>query len=314
MKAVQREIVDSLASAAAGYAWAGVALVLGTHGRLCNAQAAIGNLAIATELLVKAFIAKQHLALLFRSLPKELRCALIAPARIPESFRVLPHEIALRSSVHKTLELDEAISVFSVFFPDFKKRYTSHLKFLSQHRNTCVHAAHPGCREYEAQRSAFLFLTLLKHIEAEDADLVRRCDWGDKEKNEAFLAAFNEARLTRVHKKVEAAAEKAKSLSNKVCLEPEEWEWYPVRCPVCGSDGLAYGETKAEADFDEDGCGTVTLSFLAETFECEQCGLELADYDEMKIAGVDTEDIDRSDEQDRWEEDHYSDYCYIDPW
>ena len=308
MKEIQKEITNNLVWAAGGYARAGMGLMLGATELGRNAQAAIGNLAIATELLLKAFIAKQDLSLLFKGLPMELRCALAAPETLPESFRLLPYEIDLKSSVYKSLELDEAIAMFCFFFPDFKKRYGSHLRFLARHRNTCVHAVHPDCREYEVERTAFLLLTLIKHIESEVADLVRYSNWGDKEKNETFLTRFDEARLNRVHRKVESAREKAKSLSEKVSLEPEEWDWYPIECPVCGSDGILSGETQAEPDYDEDGIGGFSLGFIGETFECEQCGLELEDYDEMQIAGVDPDDIDRSDESEQWIEDNYQDY------
>ncbi len=312
MKEIQQEITSNLVLAATGYARAGMGLMLGAAGLGRNAQAAIGNLAIATELLLKAFIAKQDLTLLFKGLPMELRCALAAPETMPKSFRILPYEIDLKSSAYKSLELDEAIAMFCFFFPGFKKRYGSHLRFLARHRNTCVHAVHPDCREYEVERTAFLFLALVKHIESEAADLVLYRNWGDKKKNETFFTRFDEARLNRVHGKVEAAREKAKRLSEKVSLESEEWDWYPIECPVCGSDGILSGETQAEPDYDEDGIGGFSLSFIGETFECEQCGLELEDYDEMQIAGVDPDDIDRSAESKQWEEDHYADYD--EPW
>ena len=90
-------------------------------------------------------------------------------------------------------------------------------------------------------------------------------------------------------------------------MEPEDWDWYPIECPVCGSDGILSGETNAEADIDEDGNANLFLSFIGETFKCEQCGLELADYDEMKIAGVEPVALDRSDESDQWQEDNPAD-------
>ena len=301
MKEIQEEITRNLVWAATGYAKAGMGLMLGADGLGRNAQAAIGNLAVATELLLKAFIAKQDLTLLFERLPVELRCALAAPETMPESFRALPYEIDLKSSAYKSLKLDEAIGIFCIFFPDFKKRYGSHLQFLARHRNTCVHAVHPDCREYEVERTAFLFLSLVNHIKSEAVDLVRYRNWGDKKKNEKFLTRFNETRLNSVHKKVEAARKKAKKLSEKVLLEPEDWDWYPIECPVCGSDGLISGETQEYPDHE----GGYHLSFTGWMFECEQCGLELKDGDEMQIAGVNTDDIDRSDESDQWDKDNF---------
>lgn len=222
MEEIQKEITGNLIWAATGYARSGMGLMLGSKDLGRNAQAAIGNLAIATELLLKAFIAKQDLTLLFKGLPLELRCALAAPETMPESFRSLPYEIDLKASAYKSLELDEAISAFCVFFPDFKKRFGAHLRFLTRHLNTCVHAVHPDCREYEVERTAFLFLSLVNHIESVDDKLLRYKNWGDKEKNDAFLSRFDEARLNNVHKKVEGAREKAKSLTEKISLDPEE--------------------------------------------------------------------------------------------
>lgn len=319
MKEIQKEITRNLVCAAADYARAGMGLMLGEDEFGRNAQAAIGNLGIATELLLKAFIAKQDLTLLFKELPMELRCALAAPETMPESFRVLPYEIDLKSSAYKSLGLNEAIAVFYCFFPDFKKHYRSHLRLLAKHRNTCVHAVHPDCRKYEVERTAFMFLTLVKHIESQAVDLIHDSNWGDKEKNETFLARFDEARLRRVHAKVEAASDKAKNLSKKVPLEPIEWDWYPIECPVCGSDGILSGETQESPVCDGDGMEVdFSLSFFGETFQCKQCGLELEDYDEMKIAKIDPEDIDRSDESDQWHEENYPDYPDppdpYDPW
>jgi hypothetical protein len=303
MNEIQKELTNHLLWAAGGYARAGMGLLSGSKGLYANSQASIGNMAIATELLLKAFIAKQDLTLLFKSLPLELRCALSAPDLMPESFRPAPYEIDIKSSAYKQIELDEAIATFSVFFPEFKKRYGSHLRFLAKHRNTCVHAVHPDYREYEVERTAFLFFMIVRQIEEADKDLLRHRIGGDKKENEAFLAHFNEDRLNNVHKKVEVARDKAKKLTEKLKLDPHEWNWYPVECPVCGSDGAVLGETQAEPNIDQDGFGGYSLTFIAETFECDTCGLVLEDYDEMKIAGVDPDDIDRSDESDKWGED-----------
>ena len=284
-------------------------LMLAAPGYGRNAQAAIGNLAIATELLLKAFIAKQNLTLLFKDIPAEFRCALLAPDTMPEGFRLQPFIIDLKASTYKSLELDEAVSIFYTFYPDIKKRLSTHLRYLARLRNTCVHAILPGCREYEVERTAFLLLSLVKHIEAVDPDLVKYSNWGDKDKNDAFMARFNEERLNNVHKKVEAARDKAKTTTGKIIMSASDWDWYPLPCPVCGSDGVVSGSTQAESNYDDDGVEEgITLIFWAEQFVCEQCGLKLADYDEMLIAGMKPDDIDRSDEVERWQDEHTPDY------
>ncbi|MCX5728508.1 MAG: hypothetical protein NTZ28_06685 [Nitrospirae bacterium] len=313
MKTLQKQIASELRWAAAGYARAGMGLMLAATGLGRNAQAAIGNLAVATELLLKAFIASRNLTLLLKDLPMELRCALLAPDKMPEGFRSQPYEIELKASTYKSLELDEAIATASIFIPDIKKRLGSHLRYLARHRNTCLHAVLPDCRQYEVERTAFLLLSLVKLVETHDGDLLRYSNWGDKEKNDAFLTRFDEDRLNGVHKKVEAAREKAKGLSGKSHSSPDEWDWYPLECPVCGSDGVVHGETEADRHYREDGIAELNLVFLAEWFECDQCGLQLEDYDEMQIAGMNVDDIDRNDEVDKWRDEHYRDYDDYEP-
>jgi hypothetical protein len=313
MKNIQNEIANDLLWAATGYARAGLALSRGTKGFYRNPQVAIGNLGIAIELLLKALIAKRSLLLLFKDLPLELRCALASPEAMPKTFRSTPYEIELKASAFKSIELDEAIAIFCTFYPDFKKRFSSHLRFLSRHRNICVHAVHPNCREYEVDRTVFLFLSLIEHMRRENPDLVKILFLGEDDKNKIFLAKFDEERLNRVHEKVEKARTNAKQITERVSIKPEEWSWYPIPCPVCGSDGILSGETTAKPDYDEDGPCGIILSFTGEIFECEYCGLVLDDYEEMSIAGIDPE-VDRSDESDQWQKDHYSDNIYDEPW
>ncbi|MBA7676145.1 hypothetical protein ES703_84386 [subsurface metagenome] len=308
MKEVQNNLTQDLIRASAGYARAGLALLHITEGFVSNPQVAIGNLAIAIELLLKAFIAKQSLLLLFKNLPLELRCAIAAPKAMPESFRKTPYEIDLKASAYKSLELDEAITSFGLFFPAMKKRLASHLRFLSRHRNTCVHAALPDFREYEMERTAFLFLTLVEHLKEKEPELLNPFDLGEDKLNKQFLERFDEERLKRVHSKIEAAREKAKKLTEKLSLSSDDWNWYPVACPVCGSDGILTGETEPEKYDNGKGGFEVTtiLFFTGETFKCEQCGLTLSDFDELKIAGIDP-DVDRSNEAIRWLEEQYQD-------
>ena len=203
MKEVQKNLTRDLTRASAGYARAGLALLHGMPGSVTNPQVAIGNLAIAIELLLKAFIAKQNLLLLFKNLPLELRCAIAAPEAMPKSFRKTPYEIDLKALAYKSLELDEAITTFGIFFPDAKKRLGSHLRFLSRHRNTCVHAALPGFRKYEMERTAFLFLTVVEHLKKEEPELLKHYVLGDDKLNKMFLERFDEDRLKRVHSKIE---------------------------------------------------------------------------------------------------------------
>jgi len=108
MKKLQSEIVQNLISAATGYGKAGLAFFNSNLGFGKNSQVAIGNMAIAIELLLKAFIANHSLLLLYKGLPIELRCALLTPDLMPKSFRLAPYEIDLKSSTYNSIELDRA--------------------------------------------------------------------------------------------------------------------------------------------------------------------------------------------------------------
>jgi hypothetical protein len=312
MREIQNEISKKLFSASVGYGNAGLALFHG-HFRIArNNQSIIGNLAIATELLLKGFIAKRSLLLFLKDAPLELKCALSAPDALPPSFKKAPHKTELRSSTYKSIELDEAITIFGVFSPETKKRLNAHLKFLSRCRNLCVHAVLPDFREYEVQRTVFLYLQLFAHIQEQDSDMLEYHSIGDKKKNEDFLLRFNEERIARVHSAIEAAREKAKKIENPMSIDVSEWDICVIDCPVCGCDGLLYGQTQEDYEAKDEFSGHLYLTFVGDSFECEECGLELKDYDELEIAGIDPV-IDRSDKTKQWGMEHYErepGYCF----
>ena len=186
--------------------------------------------------------------LLLKDIPLELKCMLAAPDSLPLTFKKAPYRIELRSSAFKSIELDEAIAVFSVYFPEFKKRFGSHLRFLSRYRNLSVHAGLPEFREYEVQRSVFLYLSLFKHLREHEPDWLKYKFLGDDKENEKFLKQFDEERLTRVHSAIEQAREKAKQVESKSSITVDDWTFYPVDCPVCGCGALLFGQTRNTAN------------------------------------------------------------------
>ncbi len=303
MKDVQTEIVKNLLRASAGYGRAGLALLHGERDIYRNYQAAIGNFAIATELLLKGYIANHNLILLLKDIPLELKCALTAFEELPPSFKRSPLKVELRSSAFKNIKFDEAVAVFGMFFPEIKKRLNSHLKFLTRYRNLCVHAALPDFREYEVQRSAFLYLKLLRHLKEKNPVLFKYHMVESKEKIDIFLRKFDEERLNRVHSSIEAAKERAKQLETTSSILGDDWNRCVIECPVCGSDGLIYGETQAEEDFDADQMYNLILTFVGDFFECYGCGLKLEDYNELEIAGIDPV-VDLTDKAEKWQYEH----------
>ena len=303
MHEVQEEIVKNLIYASAGYGRAGLSLFRGEAKIYRNNQAAIGNLAIATELLIKGIIAKKNLLLLFKNIPLELKCVLCASKDMPESFNRIPYQIELRSSAFKCIELDLAVKTIGVFYPDIKKHLSAHLNYLSRYRNKCIHSALPDFQEYEVQRIVFLYLTLFKHFKEQEPNLLKYVEVGNNKMNEEFLTRFNEERFDRVHSAFEEARKKAKMIEGCKKLDIEFWDAYPVECPICGNDGYLYGDTKEEFEAIGNYDAEMYLTFYGESYECEECGLKLEDYDELEIAGIETT-IDRTDEIYKWEEEN----------
>ena len=308
MRQIQKEIVKNLVWSSAGYGRTGLALFRDKPGFYRNSQVAIGNLAIAIELLLKGYIGKKHFLILLKEVPLELKCALVAPEALPASFKKAPHEIELRSSRYKSIGFNDVISAFGVFCLELKQRLNAHFKFLIRCRDVSLHAALPEFHEYELERTVFLYLTLINHIKKEEPDLLKHVRVGDLKENEKFLKQFDEERLNRVHVAIEKAKEKAKRIESKSSVPVDSWEVYPVRCPVCQSDGLLSGETELGMEPDEyEKAPIPILTFFGDSFECEDCGLMLNDYDELEIAGIDTA-VDRTHDLSKWEDEFYSDY------
>ncbi|MGM0686977.1 MAG: hypothetical protein ACQET3_08425, partial [Promethearchaeati archaeon] len=89
-------------------------------------------------------------------------------------------------------------------------------------------------------------------------------------------------------KKIESAGEAAKRIDAKdVGVLVDGWDVFVTTCPVCACDGVLTGETRVEADIDEDESAHPYLVFFADTFQCDECGLSLDDVGELQSAGMD---------------------------
>jgi hypothetical protein len=115
------ELQRNLVSSATAYYRIGINEYLSTHQTTWeNYQAAVGNLAIAVELMLKAFVAKRCFRKLFVGLPDELDVLLTEDTRPPKSIAWRRFEAALRSFELKTIELDQAIGLYYIYLPEQK--------------------------------------------------------------------------------------------------------------------------------------------------------------------------------------------------
>ena len=287
VKHLQDKYVQSLAEAGQDYLRAGLKLF---H----TPQTAVGNLAIAVELMLKAFIAKKNLLLIFKRTPLELRVLLSCPLDLPKSFNWRTFDIDVNAAEYPLIEMGECVSIFFIFFPQMKQRLQSHLKILTRARNASVHSFLPSFQKYEVERAAYVALQI--YIKLCEEKVYEFCFM--RKKAEEFIKKFQDERLQRVQKAIEDAKKRAKNLKGR----PHRvrgilnWDTEIIECPICGSDAILEGytdivewETSQNIDGPELG-----LFFYPETFRCDECKLELHDVEELRLVGIPTE-FDRSD-------------------
>ena len=282
----QNRINRELARSAIGYLKVGLQLL---HEERKSTrpliEPAIGNLATAIELMLKAFLAKNNPVLLFSDLPLELKILFTCPDNLLSdsiSWRYLDN--LLRASANKTFELDELIASFYIFYPGKRQALRPYFRLLSRCRNASIHLLLPSFQRYELERTAYLALTVLATLDKEK--YLPSFYYSLTTEDKQFLSEYNEERIERVRHKIEEAKEKAKKAEDTWILT-DSWDTYETECPICGCGGMLMGETQVEADFDEDGITNPYLTFLADTFECDGCGIRLDDVEELQLAGMD---------------------------
>jgi hypothetical protein len=297
IKGLQTEISRSLLTAATAYYQTGIKRFHELRWNKLGYQPAVGNLTISVELLLKAILAKQALRHLYTDLPSEAQLMLTYPESLPDTFTARQYANELRSFSRGTVDLNQAISYFYQFFPDKKQEYKPYLSLIATVRNVSVHGALPSFQRYDLERVAYMSTRLFAFVSEKnlfDGFYV----WLEKETQE-FLKNYQEERIKRVKDAIEAAKARSKTIEHygSYISQPTEWECYVIKCPVCGSDAVGYGDTADGTD--EDG---PALWFLANSFSCEECGLGLNDTEELVLAGIDIV-YDRTAEFSKWPHD-----------
>jgi hypothetical protein len=309
---IQDKIHREIAKSGLGYLKVGLELL--HKGRKSGSdviEPAIGNLAIAIELMIKSFLAKNNLILLFKDLPLELKILLTCSENIPiDSLNIRHIETELCSFKYNTFELDELIASFYVLFPEHKQALKPYFKLLSRCRNASIHLSLPSFQRYELERTGYLALRVFQILT--EKKLLPRYLFHLTKEDTQFLSEYSEERVERVRKKIEEAREKAKKIEEKdIQISGEGWEVYETRCPVCGCGGMLTGETQVEVEFDADGIPNPYLVFSASTFECAGCNVNLDDVEELQLAGMEISYQRPDKDMDKWNEETES-YDYGD--
>lgn len=289
----KRDIVHALKDSANAYYKTGMGLFHDLRLKsYLEYQPAVGNLCIAVELLLKATVAQKAFRYLYANIPIEVQLMLTNPDALDKSFSPRRFSNELKAfQQYSTIELNPAISLFYQFFPSKKQEFKPYFSLLSSIRNVSVHAALPSFQRYDLDRVAYVATKLFSY--AEKKKIFPYFYLIFDEKTQSFIKNYDSERIERVQKSIELARKKSKEIEHygTMISSSDEWEYMVISCPVCGSDAFIGGYTEEDGN-PEDGPG---LLFYGDSFECEDCGLELFDTEELELAGIETFH-DRSDE------------------
>lgn len=315
---LQKMYVHNLEMAAWGYLTFGLKSFFSEQKQSSHGinQAIIGNLSIAVELLLKAFIARKNLLLLFKNLPIELRILITNPESMPDEFNWRSFEMEMKSASYLMIELDECIATFYLFFPNARHELQTHLKFLAKARNASVHSVLPIFQqEYEINRVVF---TAIKVTEIIRKNMLFVGDVSNIYPDSTlFMQEFRESLITKVHKLVESAKEKAKKLPSKGKVSRQVnisyWNQAVFRCPVCDNLSIMNGQTAPTTWINNDQ-KEPGLWFVPNDFSCTECGLKLEGDDEMRFAGINLNsmEFDRSENLQDYHNDQFYSVTYFD--
>lgn len=298
------EVARDLKSSAQSYYNIGIGVF--NESRLKNwiaFQPAIGNLAISVELLIKAIVAQKAIMLLYSNLTDEAKLLLCYPESLSDQHNLESNLSDIKNFSFKAIELDKAVSLFYLFYPKLRHEYKHFFSSLATIRNVSVHASIPDFQRYELDRMAYFSTKLF--TEASQLKILKFFHFQPHKKTENFMEYYKDEKIKKVKTALENARQIVKSGKLKeanYCLE--DWQSMHVFCPICENTATYFGET--EEDQGDDG---INLTFEAESFTCEACGLELEDFEELQLAGMETS-IDREHDVDQWIEEcvYRSDY------
>jgi len=303
-------IEGTLATAAFGYFVVGMA----EFHRVCVRrhlpfQVSLGNLSVSVELMLKALIAKKAFVFLYDSLPMDLQIKLLYPKPDGPINLNRIEELGLTHFTYKTSELDRCIGVFYSLFPEHKQRFKSGFDLLAVNRNNAVHAVIQGFQRYDLERVAYLAVNLFGILIDQRVHVfaTRKLEKED----ESFLLHYDNDRTERVKKAMLAAREKSKGVVGETIriIIGTDWHAMVQSCPICNDDISVNGYTTMEWDHV---ASTNRLLFYCEDFECDSCGLKLADSTELELAGMESAG-DRDSDIDKWiEEFGYPEPAFLD--
>ena len=292
-----RDIEKGLVEAALGYLEIGLEKFHKVRSiSYYNFQPALGNLSISIELMLKSIIAKKSIQFLFSNLPLELEVKLTSEDVRKKNKIKKVDELSMKYFKFKSIELNRAISIFYTYFPELKHELKPYFNLFASIRNISVHGAFPMFQKYDLERIAYLALRILETLKEEKISGFNFHKL--TKKDEDFFSRYDSNRVERVKKAIENAKNKAEKIDYWSSFDLNEWEFYVTSCPVCGCDGTLTGSTEYDCEYNVEEV-TCWLYFYADSFECEECGLQLLDSTELELANMETS-YDRDSDLGKW--------------
>lgn len=292
---VQGRYVEQIESAARAYLMQGLDSFdwSSDEGDPGYAQAAIGNLAVAVELLAKAFLARNALPLVVSGPTAAFTALCACPTALPKDFATAAHLVTSLYDGGKTKQFREAIAAVYLFVPGIRRDLDFALKQFSEHRNAALHTALPGIDRFQMLQVAWTAIKFFELIESASG-LGKLSLIYLPERAKTVVKDFEVARMKRLSETVsqaKARAEKNPEVALMTLGDPRTEAL--TECPVCEHESLLRGDI--EGDFDEDLDEDMRIRiipvvgiFHARSLNCPTCGLRLEGLAELNEMGVET--------------------------
>lgn len=267
-------------------------------------QAVIGNFSISVELFLKGYIARHAFRFLYAEMPLHLQVMLSYPKYANRLF-LTQLSIDLKTFNLKTIDLSQSITLFYIIDPATQPIFHSYFKYLNAVRNPCVHGSLPTFHRFDLERVTFSSLRLFQYLDGKKE--FQSSIYSLSDEDELFLKRYDDQRVERVKEAIDVAKRNVKKLKYAASSvgTAEDWDTLVVQCPVCKSEGEAggYCDPVLVPAYDE-GEMPIGLNFYAGSFKCSNCELELADEDELELAGIATK-YERNEDLSGWLNDNW---------
>ncbi|OIQ17220.1 MAG: hypothetical protein BM556_13485 [Bacteriovorax sp. MedPE-SWde] len=250
------------------------------NGEREHTESILGNVCIAVELAMKAYLANKSLTLVYEKLPDKLHITLLCQ----DEFLLTDSWSDILNDKMRSISFDRCIVLISTILSDKSKECSVFSKYISELksvRNNSVHSVMSVDNPVVFIATIFSSMKVLEILLAgipEDTGLHDM--WKDYSESD-FYNNQNEKLLAKVKGKINTARN-SKKFNTQIPLVQNEFEEVLYDCPACSSKALLSGtiyRTDAVSEFDP-------VVLYTEKLKCNSCTLLLDDYEELELAKI----------------------------